>query len=531
MHRNSTPYRPKANGAVEAADKNLKKILRKMVQGSQQWHEKLPFALLGYRTTVQTSIGATPYLLVYGTEAVIPAEIEIPSLRVAVEAEIDEDQWVKTRLEQLSFIDEKRLASVCHGQLYQKRMTRTYNKKVRRRHFEVGQLVLRHILPHQIEDKGKFSPNWHGPFMVKKVLPNGALYLTDVEGKMEGMPVNADAVKRYYGNDPCGSPAWPHVFSSSDRVAQIQVQSLGLKGPLPDSLNELDKLENLGLQDILGRWNYPTNLTSEWSGNDPCIGSWLEFSFNFKGEVTIRNLQNKNLTEHKDPFDQDNIVNITVLEDPMMYTAQSDPQRLTNNFEPDNELGRGNFGVVYKGLIEDGIQIAVKRRESTIINSKALEEFPAKIVVLYKNRKELEDSIITVLEDPKMYIANSRNLVISTQYLWRVTNNFVTENGLGHGGFGVVYKDVTEDESQIIVKRIESFIINHKTLDKFQVELDMISKVLQCHLVSLLGYSVEGNERLLVYEFMSKGALSRHLFRWKILNLELLSQKRKSILL
>ncbi|XP_070041105.1 uncharacterized protein [Nicotiana tomentosiformis] len=50
-HRNSTPYRPKANGVVEAANKNIKKILRKMIQGSRQWHEKLPFALLGYRTT------------------------------------------------------------------------------------------------------------------------------------------------------------------------------------------------------------------------------------------------------------------------------------------------------------------------------------------------------------------------------------------------------------------------------------------------------------------------------------------------
>ncbi|XP_019251283.1 PREDICTED: uncharacterized protein LOC109230215 [Nicotiana attenuata] len=80
MHRHSTPYQPKANGAVEAANKNIKKILRKMIQGSWQWHEKLPFALLGYRTTVRTSVGATPYLLVYGTEAVIPAEVEIPSL-------------------------------------------------------------------------------------------------------------------------------------------------------------------------------------------------------------------------------------------------------------------------------------------------------------------------------------------------------------------------------------------------------------------------------------------------------------------
>ncbi|PHU15253.1 hypothetical protein BC332_16458 [Capsicum chinense] len=330
--------------------------------------------------------------------------------------------------------------------------------------------------------------------------PSDCKILNDFKNGLENLELLKWPLKE---NDPCGSPAWPHVFSSSDRVAQIQVQSLGLKGPLPDSLNELDKLENLGLQvntllDILGGWNYPTNLTSEWSGNDPCIGSWLGFSCNFKGEVAIHNLQNKNLTEHKDPFDQDNIVNITVLEDPMMYTAQSGTSTTTSG------------GIDGSQVIEIG---------------KSFQPRPS------ENRKKLEDSIITVLEDPKMYIANSRNLVISTQYLWRVTNNFVTENGLGHGGFGVVYKDVTEDESQIIVKRIESSIINHKKLDKFQVELDMISKVLQCHLVSLLGYSVEGNERLLIYEFMSKGALSRHLFRWKILNLELLSQKRKSILL
>ena len=74
--------------------------------------------MLSYRTTDRTSVGATPFSLVYGTEAVIPAEIEIPSLRIVVEAEIDDDEWIKTRLEQLSLIDEKRLTSVCHGQLY-----------------------------------------------------------------------------------------------------------------------------------------------------------------------------------------------------------------------------------------------------------------------------------------------------------------------------------------------------------------------------------------------------------------------------
>ena len=69
-----------------------------MVQRNRQWHEKLPFALLGYRTTVRNLIGATPYLLVYGTEVVIPAEVKIPSLRIIVEAEIKDTEWVKTRL-------------------------------------------------------------------------------------------------------------------------------------------------------------------------------------------------------------------------------------------------------------------------------------------------------------------------------------------------------------------------------------------------------------------------------------------------
>ncbi|XP_015165068.1 uncharacterized protein K02A2.6-like [Solanum tuberosum] len=117
-HRNSTAYRPQMNGAVEAANKNNKKILRKMINNRRGWYEMLPYALLGYRTTVRTSVGATPYLLVYGIEAVIPAEVEIPSLRVIQEAELSDIEWVHKRTDQLTLIDEKRMVVVYHGQLY-----------------------------------------------------------------------------------------------------------------------------------------------------------------------------------------------------------------------------------------------------------------------------------------------------------------------------------------------------------------------------------------------------------------------------
>ena len=66
-------------------NKNIKRILRKMVDTSRDWSKKFPFSLWSYRTSFRTSTGATPYSLVYGMEVVLPAEIEMRSLRIALE--------------------------------------------------------------------------------------------------------------------------------------------------------------------------------------------------------------------------------------------------------------------------------------------------------------------------------------------------------------------------------------------------------------------------------------------------------------
>nr|XP_033514712.1 uncharacterized protein LOC117279333 [Nicotiana tomentosiformis] len=129
---------PQMNRAVEASNKNITKILRKMADNYKQWNGRLPFALLGYRTPVRTSTGETPYLLVYGTEAVIPAEVEIPSLRIIQEAELSDAEWIRNLYEQLALTDGKRMNALCHGQLYQNRMERAFNKNVRSRQFTPG---------------------------------------------------------------------------------------------------------------------------------------------------------------------------------------------------------------------------------------------------------------------------------------------------------------------------------------------------------------------------------------------------------
>ncbi|CAL5408380.1 unnamed protein product [Camellia sinensis] len=124
-------------------------------------------------------------------------------------------------------------------------------------------------------------------------------------------------------------------------------------------------------------------------------------------------------------------------------------------------------------------------------------------------------------------IIESGNLVMSVKVLRNVTKNFAPENELGRGGFGVVYKGELDDGTKIAVKRMEAGVISSKALDEFQAEIAVLSKVRHRHLVSLLGYSIEGNERILVYKYMPQGALSKHLFHWKSLNLEPLSWKRR----
>ncbi|WCJ18434.1 hypothetical protein M5689_000786 [Euphorbia peplus] len=197
-HHNSTPYRPRMNGAVEAANKNIKKIVQKMALTYKDWHEMLPYALHGYRTTVRTSVGATPYSLVYGMEVVVPIEVEIPSLRVILESGISESEWMQKRYDQLNFVEEKRLAAICHGQLYQRRLIQSYGKKVRAKNFQEGDLVLKKIILRHQDPRGKWTPKYEGPYVVKKAFSGGALVLTNMDGDELENPINSDAVRKYY---------------------------------------------------------------------------------------------------------------------------------------------------------------------------------------------------------------------------------------------------------------------------------------------------------------------------------------------
>ncbi|CAL5189907.1 unnamed protein product [Lathyrus oleraceus] len=122
------------------------------------------------------------------------------------------------------------------------------------------------------------------------------------------------------------------------------------------------------------------------------------------------------------------------------------------------------------------------------------------------------------------------NMVISIQVLRSVTNNFSEKNILGQGGFGTVYKGELHDGTRIAVKRMECGAIAGKGASEFKSEIAVLTKVRHRHLVALLGYCLDGNEKLLVYEYMPQGTLSRYIFNWPDEGLEPLAWNRRLII-
>jgi transposase InsO family protein len=84
-HENSMPYYPQANGQVETITKVLITMLRRMIGiHKTSWHTMLFSALWSYQMFVKSITRFTPFRLVYGLEAILSIECEIPSLKLVI---------------------------------------------------------------------------------------------------------------------------------------------------------------------------------------------------------------------------------------------------------------------------------------------------------------------------------------------------------------------------------------------------------------------------------------------------------------
>ncbi|MED6193436.1 Proline-rich receptor-like protein kinase perk1 [Stylosanthes scabra] len=93
--------------------------------------------------------------------------------------------------------------------------------------------------------------------------------------------------------------------------------------------------------------------------------------------------------------------------------------------------------------------------------------------------------------------------------LARATDGFSESKLVGEGGFGYVHKGVLPNGMEVAIKQLKGG--SRQGEREFQAEVDIISRIHHRHLVSLLGYSILGPHRLLVYEFLPNNTLDFHL--------------------
>ncbi|RRC79860.1 reverse transcriptase-like protein, partial [Escherichia coli] len=175
----STPRYPQSNGLAESSNKVIINSIRKRLKGAKgKWVEELPSVLWANRTTPRTSTGQTPYSLVYGCEAVLPIEAQVPIARNRTF-----EQNAINLSHDLDALEELRENALRTMASQKGIVERYFNKKVKAKIFQVGDYVLRHVFQNTQEpNAGKLSIKWEGPYIISKTIGNGAYKLTTMEG-------------------------------------------------------------------------------------------------------------------------------------------------------------------------------------------------------------------------------------------------------------------------------------------------------------------------------------------------------------
>ena len=191
----STPYYPKGNSQAEVSNKSLLKILGKMAKENEKgWREELPTALWAHGIAKSQATGASPFFLVYGTEAIIPIDLVRPAMKLAKILGVPREAA-------LEIVEEGCNNATSHNHLYQANMKVGYEGQVKERRFQVGKLVWK-IAPHVWGVGGaikhKFSSKWEGSYIVEEVHQTRHYWLKDQADIKVYSPINRAHLKKYH---------------------------------------------------------------------------------------------------------------------------------------------------------------------------------------------------------------------------------------------------------------------------------------------------------------------------------------------
>nr|GFA88411.1 reverse transcriptase domain-containing protein [Tanacetum cinerariifolium] len=199
-HRLSTTYHPQTSGQVEVTNCGLKRILERTVgENRTSWSDKLEDALWAFRTAFKTSVGCTPYHLVYGKACHLPLELEHKAYWALKHANFNLKTVGDHRKLQLNELNELRDQAYENSLIYKERTKKLHDDKIKNRIFNVGDQVLLFNSRLKIFS-GKLNFHWSGPFTISEIYPYGTAKLIHPDGC--NFKVNCHRLKHYHEGEP-----------------------------------------------------------------------------------------------------------------------------------------------------------------------------------------------------------------------------------------------------------------------------------------------------------------------------------------
>ena len=157
---------------------------------------------MAYRGSTKTATDFTTFSLVYGTDAISPTELLVPSPRIlhGMDLEADVDICAEARVTDLESLEEARELAQVRSLQYHQKLANAYEKTLQTRVFAEGQMVLRRVnhVRRGLPSPSKFAPNWEGPYLILEAYDSGYYKLSTADGTILADPINRKWLKRYY---------------------------------------------------------------------------------------------------------------------------------------------------------------------------------------------------------------------------------------------------------------------------------------------------------------------------------------------